>query len=123
MLFVDGLMLFRENVTWTGALERCRSIHMDLVSVDSEEIQRGVMNVIKNAFSSEVWLGLRHSCVVGLWFWVNGEIMCYENWAEGNGTAEEDCSNGRAGAIQTGRDHSWISLPETHKLNFICSKI
>ncbi|XP_056588471.1 lymphocyte antigen 75-like [Triplophysa dalaica] len=106
----DKLVLFREN--GTGALEHCRSIQMDLVCVESEEIQRGVMNVMKDTSTSEVWLGLRHSCVVGIWFWVSGEIMCYQKWAEGNGTGEEDCSDGgRAAAIQTGPDHTWISLP------------
>ncbi|XP_057175826.1 C-type mannose receptor 2-like isoform X1 [Triplophysa rosa] len=120
----DKLILFRENVTWTGALEHCRRNQMDLVCVESEEIQRGVMNVMKDASTSEVWLGLRHSCVVGIWFWVSGETMCYQNWAEGNGTGEEDCRDGgRAAAIQTGPDRTWISLPGTRKLDFICSKI
>ncbi|XP_026108409.1 C-type mannose receptor 2-like [Carassius auratus] len=115
------LIVIRENVTWSDALRYCRQNHVDLVSVHSEEMQRRVMNVVKHASTAEVWLGLRHSCTVGIWYWVSGDTVCYQNWAPGNGTSEEDCEHTvRSGAVQSGGDQRWISLPETHKLNFIC---
>ncbi|XP_052417762.1 macrophage mannose receptor 1-like [Carassius gibelio] len=117
------LIVIRENVTWSEALRYCRQNHVDLVSVHSEEMQRRVMNVVKHVSTAEVWLGLRHSCTVGIWFWVSGDTVCYQNWAPGNGTSEEDCEHTvRSGAVQSGGDQRWISLPETHKLNFICSR-
>ncbi|XP_026108406.1 C-type mannose receptor 2-like [Carassius auratus] len=116
------LIVIRENVTWSEALRYCRQNHVDLVSVHSEEMQRRVMNVVKRASTAEVWLGLRHSCILGIWFWVSEDTMCYQNWAPGNGTSEEDCEHTvRSGAVQSGGDQRWISLPETHKLNFICT--
>ncbi|XP_073690551.1 C-type mannose receptor 2-like [Garra rufa] len=119
----DKLILIKVNLTWSEALRYCRQNHLDLVSVHSEEIQRRVMNVVKRASTAAVWLGLRHSCTVGIWFWVSGETVCYQNWAPGNGTSEEDCEHAvRSGAVQSGGDQRWISLPETHKLNFICSR-
>ncbi|XP_067303677.1 C-type mannose receptor 2-like [Pseudorasbora parva] len=120
----DKLILIKENRTWSEALRYCRQNHVDLVSVHSEEMQRRVMNVVKGASTAEVWLGLRHSCTVGIWFWVSGETVCYHKWAPGNGTGEEDCENTvRSGAVQSGGgDQSWISRPETHKLNFLCSR-
>ncbi|XP_051757313.1 C-type mannose receptor 2-like [Ctenopharyngodon idella] len=119
----DKLILIKENLTWSEALRYCRQNHTDLVSVHSEEIQREVMNVVKQASTEEVWLGLRHSCTVGLWFWVSGQTVCYQNWAPGNGTGEEECESAvRSGAVQSGGDQHWISRPETHKLNFICSR-
>ncbi|ROL01497.1 C-type mannose receptor 2 [Anabarilius grahami] len=118
----DKLVLIRQNLTWTGALNYCRNNDMDLVSVFSEDTQRRVENVTASASTPHVWLGLRHSCVVGLWFWVNGQTLCYEQWAAGYGTGEEDCTTTvRSGAIQTG-DQRWISLPETNTNNFICIK-
>ncbi|XP_052417802.1 macrophage mannose receptor 1-like [Carassius gibelio] len=121
--FPDKLIVIRENVTWSEALRYCRQNHVDLVSVHSEEMQRRVMNVVKLASTAEVWLGLRHSCTVGIWFWVSEDTVCYQNWAPGNGTSEEDCEHTvRSGAVQSGGDQRWISLPETHKLNFICSR-
>uniref|UniRef100_A0A9J8CKR4 Si:dkey-28d5.1 n=1 Tax=Cyprinus carpio carpio TaxID=630221 RepID=A0A9J8CKR4_CYPCA len=119
----DKLIVIRENLTWSEALRYCRQNHVDLVSVHSEEIQREVMNVVKLASTAEVWLGLRYSHILGVWFWVSGETVCYQNWAPGNGTSEEDCEHTvRSGAVQSGGDQRWISRPETDKLNFICSR-
>ncbi|KAI7792227.1 hypothetical protein IRJ41_025976, partial [Triplophysa rosa] len=119
----DELILIQENLSWTEAVTYCRENHVDLVSVDSQEIQLMVTEVLHQASSAEVWLGLRHSCSVGIWFWVNGEVVCYQNWAPGNEAAVDDCEREvRSGAVQSGGDHLWISLPGSHKLNFICRR-
>ncbi|XP_026122309.1 macrophage mannose receptor 1-like [Carassius auratus] len=121
--YEDKLIVIRESVTWSEALRYCRQNHVDLVSVHSEEMQRRVMNVVKRASTAEVWLGLHNYCIMNMWLWVSGEIVCYQNWAPGNGTKPENCKlEKRKGAVQSGGDHRWISLPETHKLNFICIK-
>ncbi|XDV17333.1 hypothetical protein PO909_023213 [Leuciscus waleckii] len=117
----DELILIRENLTWPEAMRYCRQNHVDLVSVHSDEMQRRVMNVVKRASTEEVWLGLHNYCSMNMWLWLSGEIVCYQNWAPGNGTTPENCSlTKRKGAVQSGGDQRWISLPETHKLNFIC---
>ncbi|XP_067303678.1 C-type mannose receptor 2-like [Pseudorasbora parva] len=119
----DKLILIKESRTWSEALRYCRQNSLNLVSVHSEEMQREVMNVVKGASTEAVWLGLRHSCTVGIWFWVSGETVCYQNWAPGNGTGGEYCENTRrSGAVQSGGDQRWISRPETDKLNFLCSR-
>ncbi len=119
--FPDKLIVIRENLTWSEALRYCRQNHVDLVSVHSEEIQRRVMNVVKLASTAEVWLGLHNYCIMNMWLWVSGEIVCYQNWAPGNGTTPENCRlEKRKGSVQSGGDQRWISRPETHKLNFIC---
>nr|XP_017212274.1 uncharacterized protein LOC100001551 isoform X1 [Danio rerio] len=117
----NKLIVIQQNLSWSEALRYCRQNHVDLVSVQSVEIQYKVMNVVKLASTEAVWLGLRHSCALGIWFWVSGETVCYQNWAPGYGTSEEDCEpTVRSGAVQSGGDQTWISHPETHKLNFIC---
>ncbi|KAL1276631.1 hypothetical protein QQF64_036254 [Cirrhinus molitorella] len=119
----DKLILIKENLTWSEALRYCRQNHVDLVSVHSDEIQHEVMSVVKGASTAAVWLGLRYSRILGIWYWVSGETVCYHNWAPGNGTSEEDCEHAvRSGAVQSGGDQRWISRPETDKLNFICSR-
>ncbi|KAL1272028.1 hypothetical protein QQF64_031044 [Cirrhinus molitorella] len=118
----DKLILIKNNLTWSEALRHCRQNCMDLVSVHSEEIQRSVMNVVKRASTEAVCLGLRHSCTVGIWFWVSGETACYQNWAPGSGSSEDCEHTVRSGAVQSGEDQQWISRPETDKLNFICSR-
>uniref|UniRef100_A0A8C1RB07 C-type lectin domain-containing protein n=1 Tax=Cyprinus carpio TaxID=7962 RepID=A0A8C1RB07_CYPCA len=119
----DKLILIKENLTWSEALIYCRQNHVDLVSVHSEEIQRRVMNVVKRASTAAVWLGLHNYYSMNMWLWLSGEIVFYQNWAPGNGTTWENCSlEKRKGAVQSGGDQRWISLPESHKLNFICSR-
>ncbi|KAL1276655.1 hypothetical protein QQF64_036278 [Cirrhinus molitorella] len=117
------LILIKENLMWSEALRYCRQNQMDLVSVHSDEIQRRVMNVVKGASTAAVWLGLHNYCIMNMWLWVSGEMVCYHNWAPGNGTTQENCKlENRKGAVQSGGDQRWISLPESHKLNFICSR-
>ncbi|XP_072543715.1 macrophage mannose receptor 1-like [Salminus brasiliensis] len=115
------LTLIKQNKTWREALRYCREKHVDLVSVHTEDIQHQVKIISQNASTDNVWMGLRHTCTLSFWFWVSGESICYQNWAPGNGTEEEDCSGReRTGAVQSG-SKQWVSLPETQKLNFICS--
>ncbi|XP_046694188.1 macrophage mannose receptor 1-like [Silurus meridionalis] len=116
------LILIKMNLSWWEALNYCRNHHHDLVSVRSEEMQLWVKEVIQNATSEHVWLGLRHDCAQRIWFWVYGSMICYQNWAPGYGTWNEDCSQEkRSGAVQAGGTQQWIDLPESYKLNFICS--
>ncbi|KAG1937932.1 C-type mannose receptor 2-like [Pimephales promelas] len=122
MCHEDKLILINETLTWTEALRYCRQNYTDLVLVYSAETQRRVMNVVKRASTEAVWLGLRHSRILDIWYWVSGETVCYKNWASGNGTDEDCQGTGRSGAVQTGGDQRWISLPEDRKLNFICSR-
>ncbi|ROJ73029.1 C-type mannose receptor 2 [Anabarilius grahami] len=118
--YEDKLIVIEQNLTWSEALRYCRQNHVDLVSVQSEGMQRRVMNVVRRASTAAVWLGLRHSCTVGLWFWVSGQTVCYENWAIDD---SDKCDSAvRSGAVQSGGHQRWISRPETDRLNFICSR-
>ncbi|XP_073722779.1 snaclec purpureotin subunit beta-like [Misgurnus anguillicaudatus] len=119
----DNLILIQMNLSWSEALRYCRENHVDLVSVDSEEIQFMVAKVIHRSSTDAVWMGLHHYCQMNLWIWIRGEVVCYQNWAPGNETAVDDCDREvKSGAVQSGGDHLWISLPQSHKLNFICSR-
>ncbi|XP_073670283.1 C-type mannose receptor 2-like [Paramisgurnus dabryanus] len=119
----DNLILIQMNLSWSEALRYCRENHVDLVSVDSEKIQFMVTDVIHRSSTDAVWMGLHYYCQMNLWIWIRGEAVCYQNWAPGNGAGLMDCNTEhRAGAVQSGGDHRWISLPRSHKLNFICSR-
>ncbi|XP_071219346.1 C-type mannose receptor 2-like [Salvelinus alpinus] len=116
----DELVLVSENKTWSEALWHCRDLDMELVSAHNQSIQHWVQQRAKKASTPFVWLGLRYTCTLDFWFWVNGEESCYHNWAGGEGynTIEEQCGN--TGAIQ--RDGGqWVGKSETERFNFICS--
>nr|XP_055047301.1 macrophage mannose receptor 1-like [Misgurnus anguillicaudatus] len=119
----DNLILIQMNLSWSEALRYCRENHVDLVSVDSEEIQFMVTKVINQSSTDAVWMGLHYYCQMNLWIWIRGEAVCYQNWDSGNETKLMNCNTEhRAGAVQSGGDHLWISRPQSHKLNFICSR-
>ncbi|XP_039456098.1 macrophage mannose receptor 1-like [Oreochromis aureus] len=114
----DKLILIKENKTWEEALDYCRKYHRVLVSITNHYQQRWAEVRAKNASSPFVWLGLRYSCTLGLWFWVNDKLVCYEKWSK-NGTTEEcDVAVG----MQSGGQHEWFSQRENQTYNFFCLK-
>ncbi|XP_063042957.1 macrophage mannose receptor 1-like [Engraulis encrasicolus] len=117
--YEDKLVLVNESMTWMNALQYCREHHVDLVSVSSEKIQRWVEGWAKGASTTYVWLGLRHSCTFGFWFWVSGDTICYDNFAS-DGDRMPGCDKTVAAVDKDGGQ--WFSLEETQALNFICTK-
>uniref|UniRef100_A0A3Q0S6U9 C-type lectin domain-containing protein n=1 Tax=Amphilophus citrinellus TaxID=61819 RepID=A0A3Q0S6U9_AMPCI len=79
-VIADKFILIKERKNWEEALNYCRTYHHDLVSITNPEKQELVKEKAKNATTSHVWLGLRYSCALDLWFWVNDQVVCYENW-------------------------------------------
>ncbi|XP_063324484.1 putative C-type lectin domain family 20 member A [Pelmatolapia mariae] len=114
----DNLILIRENKTWEEALNYCRQKHNDLVSISNPEEQRWVQERAKNASTPFMWLGLRYSCFLDLWFWVGDKLVCYERWASRGKT--EDCD--MSAAMTTGGQHEWVSQRKNETFNFICIK-
>ncbi|XP_035280800.1 C-type mannose receptor 2-like isoform X1 [Anguilla anguilla] len=115
----DYLILLQENKTWSEALHYCREHHVNLVSVTTAATQNWVARKAENASTAHVWLGLRFTCAFKFWFWVRSEPGCYQNWAHGHEPAGMEVC-GHAGAVESGGEHHWVSLPETERLNFIC---
>ncbi|GLD57319.1 L-selectin-like protein [Lates japonicus] len=76
----EELILIKESKTWEEALNYCRENHSDLVSITNPHQQRWVQRRAKKASTPFVWLGLRYTCTLGLWFWVNDQLVCYDKW-------------------------------------------
>ncbi|XP_028420344.1 macrophage mannose receptor 1-like isoform X8 [Perca flavescens] len=114
----DKLILIKEAKTWQDALDYCRKNNSDLVSITNLDQQRQVQEIAKNAVSSHIWLGLRYTCTMDLWFWVTDKLVCYENWASEITTDACDM----AAAMGSGGQHKWSKKTDNEKFNFICSK-
>ncbi|KAK2862941.1 hypothetical protein Q5P01_002474 [Channa striata] len=111
----DTFRLINKNKTWVEALNYCREKYHDLVSITSLDEQRWIQDRAKNASSPYVWLGLRYSCTLDFWFWVNDEKISYTNWGP-NKTDECDMS----AAMETGGKNEWFIKPDNEEYNFIC---
>uniref|UniRef100_A0A671XGT6 C-type lectin domain-containing protein n=1 Tax=Sparus aurata TaxID=8175 RepID=A0A671XGT6_SPAAU len=96
----------------------CIKNHRGLVSITDSSQQRWAAMKAKEADTDYVWLGLRYTCVLDLWFWVNDELVCYNNWASDEEPVEE-CY--MAVAMSKVEGHEWHTRSETEKFNFICA--
>ncbi|KAL3046059.1 hypothetical protein OYC64_004132 [Pagothenia borchgrevinki] len=112
----DKVILINESKTWDEALTYCRVNHHDLVSITDRHQQRWVEKRAKMADTKFVWLGMRYTCTLDLWFWVNDRLVCFNNWARDN--MDEQC--GMAGVMK--RDGKWYKKDDHKKFNFICAK-
>ncbi|XP_030609379.1 macrophage mannose receptor 1-like [Archocentrus centrarchus] len=102
----DKFILIKENKTWEQALDYCRKTHRDLVSITDPQEQERVQEKAQNASSPFVWLGLRYTCTLDLWFWVSDKLVCYEKWAREGKTEECD----RAVGMDRGGQHECIHV-------------
>ncbi|XP_034470944.1 macrophage mannose receptor 1-like [Hippoglossus hippoglossus] len=111
----DNMTLIKEEKTWQEALDHCRENHHDLVSITNQTQQEWVQKKVENAKTEFIWLGLRYTCTLGTWFWVNGEILSYDNWKS---TQSHNCDS--AAAMQKDKPHTWVETMANQTFNFIC---
>ncbi|XP_050931709.1 C-type mannose receptor 2 [Lates calcarifer] len=89
----------------------------DLVSITNPDQQRWVQERARKASTPFVWLGLRYTCTLDLWFWVNDQLVCYDKWAPGQNT--ESCYT--SAAMEKEAPHQWFHKADTNTFNFICA--
>nr|XP_033934886.1 macrophage mannose receptor 1-like [Pseudochaenichthys georgianus] len=114
----DKVILIKEKKTWDEALTYCREKHHDLVSITDSHQQRWVQETAKMADTEFVWLGMRYTCTLDLWFWVIDRLVCYDNWAKQEKTRQVHCDM----AAVMERDGEWYKKADNEKFNFICAK-
>ncbi|XP_027143338.1 lymphocyte antigen 75-like [Larimichthys crocea] len=113
----DKVILIKENKTWEEAEDYCSHHHHGLVSITNSHQQEWVQKRAKNADTPYVWLGLRFSGVLDLWFWVSDQLVCYDNWDPAQQIVR-DCD--KAAAMKK-EENKWVEVAETAKFNFICA--
>ena len=114
----ENMILIKESKTWGEASDYCIQHHRGLVSITDPYQQTWAAEKAKEANTDSVWLGLRYTCVLDLWFWVNDELLCYKNWASGEEPVE-GCD--RAVAMSRGGGNKWHTKNDTESFNFICA--
>uniref|UniRef100_UPI0037E7F822 C-type mannose receptor 2-like n=1 Tax=Semicossyphus pulcher TaxID=241346 RepID=UPI0037E7F822 len=114
----DKLILIKEKKTWRDALDYCRKNHSDLVSITNSQQDRWVQARAKKASTEYVWLGLRYSCPLDLWFWVSDKLLCNRNWSDTDAVGKQ-CDH--AVAMEKNGQHNWIRKSDTERFNFICA--
>ncbi|XP_071315791.1 putative C-type lectin domain family 20 member A [Trachinotus anak] len=116
--YEDKVILIKQKKTWDNALDYCRENHHDLVSITNLHQQRWVQQRAKKASSLFVWLGLRYTCTLGLWFWVSDVLVCYDNWAPKQET--DRCYH--AAAMEPKGKYKWFKKADNDVFEFICAR-
>ncbi|XP_031731949.1 pentraxin fusion protein-like isoform X2 [Anarrhichthys ocellatus] len=111
-------MLIREKKTWVEALEHCRDQDMHLASIVDRETQTWAELEARNSNTHFVWLGLRYTCILEFWFWVEDLPVKFNRWAQKG--KKDDCN--MSGAMDRKEKHLWYSKSDVGKFNFICAK-
>ncbi|KAM8869670.1 uncharacterized protein AB9W97_016891 isoform 2-T3 [Spinachia spinachia] len=111
--------LIRKNKTWADALDHCRDNGYEtLASIVDEETQTWAELEADKSSTSFVWVGLRYTCSLDFWFWVEDLCVKFTRWAPGSKI--EECNT--SGAIEKRGNNLWSSECADTKLNFICKK-
>lgn len=80
----------RINGTWDDAVELARSVGARLVTVDSEEEDEWIRQVMLAPSERDVRFFIGATCEkAGEWKWENGEPMIYQNWSGDAGSVED----------------------------------
>uniref|UniRef100_A0A673CIL5 C-type lectin domain-containing protein n=1 Tax=Sphaeramia orbicularis TaxID=375764 RepID=A0A673CIL5_9TELE len=110
------LVLVPEQKSWDDALTYCRKHYSDLASITNPTQQTWVQKRVQRAQFDYVWVGLRYTCSLDLWYWASNRLVCYQNWDSKEPGHECDM----AGAVKKGTAE-WVSLDKGDVYAFICS--
>uniref|UniRef100_UPI0037E9578A C-type lectin mannose-binding isoform-like n=1 Tax=Semicossyphus pulcher TaxID=241346 RepID=UPI0037E9578A len=116
-----SVQVVMKRLCWSDALFYCRDFHWDLLSVRSEEEQREVEKVLRNAsfdLTKHVWLGLRRYLRGETWFWMSGDSTNFNYLKTGPFWRETS----PCGGIDTSDRFHWRDFPCDEHLHFICLK-
>ncbi len=112
---VFKFVLVRQNETWEGALEYCRTHYNDLASLSTMRSINSALLSVTLAETEYVWTGLRY--LAGHWFWVNGDNLDYTAWYQ-NEKPQCPARDLHCGALDKQTKFSHRNCEE--KFNFVC---
>lgn len=113
--FQSSLVLVKENKTWEEAMEHCRSLDWELISVPSESALAEVLEASRTN-QTHIWTGLRY--LADSWLWVDGTGAEYQAWGRGEMPQCPDWSR-LCGALSL-EEQQLDSWDCADKLSFIC---
>uniref|UniRef100_A0A6P7GQP7 Macrophage mannose receptor 1-like n=1 Tax=Diabrotica virgifera virgifera TaxID=50390 RepID=A0A6P7GQP7_DIAVI len=115
-----------EIITYPKAIDICRSMCMELVSIESTQKNQDIFKAFVNANLTRVndilyWSSGYHRKRLGAWKWINGETAKFFSWLPG----EPNNSRGDEYCIEFKRTNTtmvWNDQPCEEKRMFVCER-
>uniref|UniRef100_A0A8C4RCW6 Macrophage mannose receptor 1-like n=1 Tax=Erpetoichthys calabaricus TaxID=27687 RepID=A0A8C4RCW6_ERPCA len=83
-----------KSMSWLSALEYCNSNYNGMATIRNETEEQNLLKYLNEInIWEKVWIGMRRSRVFGFWFWMNGDTVTYQNWANNSSEANQDNQN------------------------------
>ncbi|MGH0166908.1 UNVERIFIED_CONTAM: hypothetical protein FKN15_003154 [Acipenser sinensis] len=99
------------GMDWDTALQHCRSLNMELVSILNAEEQEALFHIYSRV-GSDMWIGLKRD-VQSNFKWSSNDLSSYRKWASGQPDNSKHC-----GTMTSSGE--WKTLTCTDNKNFIC---
>ncbi|KAM6967766.1 CD209 antigen-like protein A [Aplochiton taeniatus] len=102
VLTPENLTVGAEEVSWTDAIQYCRNLGLELISLGDNQLQQQLAPGLKASLKEKglkLWIGLRRSSLTGEWYWLNKAVLGTTLWADGEpgGRLEGQCAMMRLG--------------------------
>lgn len=110
-------LLFTTAATWSDAEADCESAQAHLAT--STNKRENVVLTTVGAGQKDVWLGGTDMAMEGIWVWVTGESMGFQNWRSGepNGGTAENCM-----VLEPNNGGTWDDLPCGETFPYLCER-
>ncbi|XP_058865369.1 macrophage mannose receptor 1-like isoform X1 [Acipenser ruthenus] len=99
------------DMDWYTALQHCKSLNMELVSILNAEEQEAVFRIYSRV-GSDMWIGLKKDFQSNF-KWSSNDLPSYQKWASGQPDNSKHC-----GTMTSSGE--WKTLTCTDNKNFIC---
>ncbi len=83
--------IFDSSISWEDAKSFCETLGGHLVSINSKDENEFIESIIKDAKQDIYWTGGLKEESSDVWQWLDGTLLTYTNWAQG----EPNNDNGR----------------------------
>lgn len=119
--------VFEEQQTWHNAKKKCESLGGHLAVISSKEQDQFIFLLAQKRDVQEVYLGATDEAKEGVWLWVSGEKMSYQNWGPLQPTNSHGNEHYLALRIKSSRPEyigKWNDLPDDRfrdlKVGYVC---
>ncbi|XP_045180757.2 ladderlectin-like [Mercenaria mercenaria] len=117
-------LFVQTNQTWDAAKDHCASLGGFLADIRSQEEQEFLSNTVLSSSNGEyvpdtsIWIGGTNGIEEGVFAWLDGTLVSYENWEPGEPSSYDSRQN--CITIKSGSNNKWNDVKCRKQKPSIC---